>query len=213
MILLIDNYDSFCFNLARYLEEAGETVRVRRNDEAAPGALLAEAPTHIVISPGPCTPSEAGISVDLIRAAGANVPILGVCLGHQCIASAWGGMVVRGIRPMHGRVSRIRHSGDELFAGMPSPFEAVRYHSLVVDRARLGAGVRVIAESDDGEAMAVKHRSRPVWGVQFHPESVLSTGGHRLIGNFLALGRGERPDAGAAGEGRCPELPGNGFRG
>ncbi len=207
MILLIDNYDSFAFNLARYLEELGETVRVRRNDEVDPGALRGEGLSHIVISPGPCTPAEAGASVEVIRAVGAEIPILGVCLGHQCIAAAVGGRVIRAGRPMHGRLSDIRHSGRGLFAGLPSPLEVTRYHSLVVDPADPGPGLRVTAETEAGEVMAIEHTAWPVWGVQFHPEAVLTAGGHRLLGNFLALGRGEAPAAAPVEAGRCPELP------
>ena len=207
MILLIDNYDSFAFNLARYLEELGETVHVRRNDEVDPAALGDAGLSHIVISPGPCTPAEAGASVEVVRAVGANIPILGVCLGHQCIAAATGGRVVRAARPMHGRLSAIRHTGRGLFTGLPSPLEVTRYHSLVVDPADTGSGVRVTAETETGEVMAIEHASWPVWGVQFHPEAVLTAGGHRLLGNFLALGRGERPPAEPVEAGRCPELP------
>ncbi|MCY3699818.1 MAG: aminodeoxychorismate/anthranilate synthase component II [Gemmatimonadetes bacterium] len=207
MILLIDNYDSFAFNLARYLEELGETVRVRRNDDVDPRTLRDEGLSHIVISPGPCTPAEAGASVETIRAVGAEIPILGVCLGHQCIAAATGGRVVRAARPMHGRLSAIRHEGHGLFAGLPSPLEVTRYHSLVVDPGEPGAGLRVTARTDEGEVMALEHESWPLWGVQFHPEAVLTAGGRRLLGNFLALGRGEVPAAEPVEAGRCPELP------
>ena len=207
MILLIDNYDSFAFNLARYLEELGETVRVRRNDTVDPAALPGEGLSHIVISPGPGTPAEAGASVDVIRAAGAEIPILGVCLGHQCIAAAVGGRVVRAARPMHGRLSAVRHTGRGLFAGLPSPLDVTRYHSLVIDPADPGPGLLVTAETEAGEVMAVEHAAWPVWGVQFHPEAVLTAGGHRLLANFLALGRGEVPPAEPVEAERCPELP------
>ena len=211
MILLIDNYDSFAFNLARYLEELGETVLVRRNDAVDPGTLRGAGCSHIVISPGPCTPAEAGASVEVIRAVGAEIPILGVCLGHQCIAAAAGGRVVRAARPMHGRLSAIRHEGRDLFAGLPSPLDVTRYHSLVVDPAAPGSGLRVTAETEAGEVMAIAHDAWPVWGVQFHPEAVLTAGGHRLLRNFLALGRGARPAAEPVEAGRCPELPSAAF--
>ncbi len=207
MILLIDNYDSFAFNLARYLEELGETVQVRRNDDVDPATLGDEGFSHIVISPGPCTPAEAGASVDVIRAVGAEIPILGVCLGHQCIAAATGGRVVRASRPMHGRLSAIRHEGRGLFAGLPSPLEVTRYHSLVVDSRASGTGLRVTARTEEGEVMALEHVSWPVWGVQFHPEAVLTAGGHRLLGNFLALGRGDVPASEPVEAGLCSELP------
>lgn len=207
MILLIDNYDSFAFNLARYLEELGETVRVRRNDEVDPASVAGDAPSHIVISPGPCTPAEAGASVEVVRVLGASIPILGVCLGHQCIAAATGGRVARAARPMHGRLSAIRHAGRGLFASLPSPLEVTRYHSLVVDPADPGSGLRVTAETAAGEVMAVEHASWPVWGVQFHPEAVLTAGGHRLLANFLALGRGDVPASEPVRAERCPELP------
>ena len=212
MILLIDNYDSFAFNLARYLEELGETVRVRRNDDVDPGTLGDEGFSHIVISPGPCTPAEAGASVEVIRAVGAEVPILGVCLGHQCIAAATGGRVVRAARPMHGRLSAIRHEGRGLFAGLPSPLEVTRYHSLIVDPDEPGAGLRVTARTEEGEVMALEHASWPLWGVQFHPEAVLTAGGRRLLGNFLALGRGETPASEPVEAGLCAELPAGALR-
>lgn len=207
MILLIDNYDSFAFNLARYLEELGETVRVRRNDDVDPGTLVDEGFSHIVISPGPCTPAEAGASVEVIRVVGAEIPILGVCLGHQCIAAATGGRVARAARPMHGRLSAIRHEGSGLFAGLPSPLEVTRYHSLIVDPGEPGDGLRVTARTEEGEVMALEHESRPLWGVQFHPEAVLTAGGRRLLGNFLALGRGEVPASEPVEAGLCAELP------
>ena len=207
MVLLLDNYDSFAFNLARYLEELGESVDVRRSDAVEPGALRGEGFSHIVISPGPCTPVEAGASVPVIRELGGEVPILGVCLGHQCIAAAAGGRVGRASRPMHGRLSAVRHEGVGLFAGLPSPLEVTRYHSLVVDGDAPGSGIRVTARADDGAVMALEAADRPVWGVQFHPEAVLTVGGHRLLANFLALGRGETPDPRPLGDGRCRELP------
>lgn len=194
MILLIDNYDSFVFNLARYLEELGETVEVVRNDEITVDGAREAAPTHVVVSPGPCTPAEAGVSVELIRGLAGTAPLLGVCLGHQCIAEAFGGALRRGRRPMHGVVSEVEHDGDGLFAGLPSPLAVTRYHSLVVDPGRPGEDIRITARAGDGEVMALSHRRLPVWGVQFHPEAVLTFGGHRLLANFLALGRGESPD-------------------
>lgn len=212
MILLIDNYDSFAFNLARYLEELGETVRVRRNDDVDPGTLGDEGFSHIVISPGPCTPAEAGASVEVIRAVGAEIPILGVCLGHQCIAAATGGRVVRAAHPMHGRLSAIRHEGRGLFAGLPSPLEVTRYHSLIVDPGEPGTGLRVTARTEEGEVMALEHVSWPLWGVQFHPEAVLTAGGRRLLGNFLALGKGEVPTSEPVEADLCAELPADALR-
>lgn len=205
MILLVDNYDSFVFNLARFLEELGERVEVARNDAIEPDAVAARGPTHVVISPGPCTPAEAGVSVPLIRALGDRLPILGVCLGHQCLAEAYGGRVVRAARPMHGRLSAVRHEGTGLFSGLPTPLTVTRYHSLVVDPRAVGDGLRPTARTDDGEIMALAHVSHPVWGVQFHPEALLSEGGHRLLANFLGLGRGEEA-AGVDVPGRSPEL-------
>lgn len=197
MILLLDNYDSFVHNLARYLRELGEEVEVRRNDRVTVEEVRALEPTHLVISPGPCTPAEAGVSTPLLRELGAEVPVLGVCLGHQCVGAAFGGRVVRARRPMHGKTSRIRHAGGGLFTGLPDPLTATRYHSLVVERSSLPGDLEVIAwteEEDGGEVMGLRHRERPVWGVQFHPEAVLTEHGHALLANFLALGRGEEPD-------------------
>lgn len=191
LILLVDNYDSFVFNLARYFEELGENVRVVRNDELDIDGIRALEPTHVVLSPGPCTPAEAGISVNLLRAPSDRTPILGVCLGHQCIAAAFGGSVVRAARPMHGIVDEIEHDRSGLFTGLPSPFVVTRYHSLVVPETAAGTDILVTARSRNGEVMGLAHRSRPIWGVQFHPEAVRTFGGHRLLANFLALGRGE----------------------
>ena len=202
MIVLLDNYDSFVYNLARYLRELGEEVRVIRNDAAEAGEVLALDPTHLVVSPGPCTPSEAGIANDLVRAAGDSLPILGVCLGHQCIADALGAEVVRADRPMHGKVSRMEHGGVDLFAGLPSPLAGVRYHSLVIREESLPGELEVTARAvETGEVMALRHRQRPLWGVQFHPEAVLTERGHALLRNFLALGRGEDPPGAAEGAG------------
>lgn len=191
MILLIDNYDSFVYNLARYFEELGESVQVVRHDAATIEDIEALKPSHIVLSPGPCTPAEAGISVPVLRRLGDRTPILGVCLGHQCIAAAFGGAVVRAERPMHGVVRPITHDGTGLFAGLPSPLEVTRYHSLILDPDVPGEGVEITARSEEGEVMAVAHRERPIWGVQFHPEAIRTFGGHRLLANFLALGRGD----------------------
>ena len=185
MILLIDNYDSFVYNLARYVRELGETPVVRRNDALTVDEILADPPSHIVISPGPCSPAEAGISNELVARAGRTVPILGVCLGHQCIGAAYGGEIVRAGRPMHGKTSWIHHRGIGLFTGLPSPFRATRYHSLVIAPASVPPDLEVIATSEDGEIMAVQHARDPVFGVQFHPESVLTENGYRLIDHFL----------------------------
>jgi len=189
MILLLDNYDSFVHNLARYVRELGGEPRVVRNDALSVAEVEALAPSHIIISPGPCTPAEAGISTALVRRLGHSTPILGVCLGHQAIGAAFGGEIVRAGRPMHGKTSAIRHDGSGVLAGVPSPFTATRYHSLAIGRENLPDELLVNAESEDGEIMGVRHRSQPVHGVQFHPESVLTEEGHRLIENFLALSR------------------------
>lgn len=185
MILLIDNYDSFVWNLARYVAELGGDPIVRRHDALTPDDVAADLPSHIIISPGPCTPREAGISVDLVRRLGATVPILGVCLGHQCIAAAYGGTIVPARRPMHGKTSAIRHDGSGVFRGLPNPFRATRYHSLAVAGAALPAALRVTAWAEDGEIMGLAHTTHPVWGVQFHPESVLTEHGHGLLARFL----------------------------
>ncbi|CAN5862475.1 aminodeoxychorismate/anthranilate synthase component II [soil metagenome] len=185
MILLIDNYDSFVYNLARYVRELGETPLVRRNDALSVDDILELAPSHIVISPGPCSPAEAGISTDVIRRIGRTTPVLGVCLGHQCIGAAYGGEIVRAGRPMHGKTSRIHHRGSDLFTGLPSPFLASRYHSLVISPASVPPELEVTATSEDGEIMAVKHATHPVYGVQFHPESVLTEHGYRMLDHFL----------------------------
>ena len=190
MILLIDNYDSFVHTLAGYVRELGHDTLVRRNDALSLDEIAALGPSHIIISPGPRTPAEAGISTAVVRRFGPSVPTLGVCLGHQCIGAAYGGIIRRAPRPMHGHASDIYHDGSGVLAGLPSPFAAARYHSLVIDRATLPADLRVIAETGDGVIMAVTHARHPVTGVQFHPESVLSRYGHRLLGTFLqpALG-------------------------
>jgi anthranilate synthase component 2 len=185
VLLMIDNYDSFTYNLVQYFGELGEEVRVFRNDQIALDEIERLAPAYIVISPGPCTPNEAGISVPVIERFANSVPILGVCLGHQCIGQAFGGHVVHAKCVMHGKTSAIRHEGEGVFAGLPNPLTATRYHSLVVERASLPECLKVTAWSDDGEVMGVRHRELAVEGVQFHPESILTEAGHDLLRNFL----------------------------
>ena len=185
MILLIDNYDSFVYNLARYVSELGETPLVRRHDAISIDEIFALAPSHIIISPGPCAPREAGISTDVVRQVGPRIPILGVCLGHQCIGEAYGGQILRAGAPMHGKTSRIHHFGTGLFEGLPNPFTATRYHSLVIAPSSLPEELRVTATSEDGEIMGVQHVEYPVHGLQFHPESVLTEHGYRLLDHFL----------------------------
>ena len=185
MILVIDNYDSFVHNLARYLRELGWTTRVVRNDGMALDDIAALKPSHIVISPGPCTPNEAGISVASVRRFGPSIPILGVCLGHQSIGQAFGGRVVRARRPMHGKTSLIRHHSAGVFAGLPNPLRATRYHSLVVAKEDLPDDLEITAESEEGEIMALAHRRYPIVGLQFHPEAVLTEHGYDLLRNFL----------------------------
>ncbi len=186
MILMIDNYNSFTYNLVQYLRELGAEVEVHRNDRITLEEIRAMRPERIVLSPGPCTPAEAGICCDLIRAFGATTPLLGVCLGHQCIGAAYGGRIVRAARLMHGKTSPIRHDGQTLFAGLPNPFEATRYHSLLIERESLPACLTISAETAEGEIMGVRHRTDPVEGVQFHPESILTQAGKALLRNFLA---------------------------
>ena len=187
MLLVIDNYDSFTYNLVQYLGELGAEVVVRRNDAVTVEEVGALRPSAIVLSPGPCTPAEAGVTVDVIRAWGASIPTLGVCLGHQAIGEAYGGKVVRAARAVHGKTSRITHDGTGLFAGLPSPLEVGRYHSLVVERDSLPASLEVVATATDDprEIHALRHATHPVWGVQFHPESVLTPNGKQLLRNFL----------------------------
>ncbi len=185
MLLMIDNYDSFTYNLVQYLGELGERVTVYRNDQITLNDVDALAPSHVVISPGPCTPNEAGISVDLVREYGASIPILGVCLGHQSIAQAYGGNIVRAPTLMHGKTSMIEHEGEGIFNELPSPFQATRYHSLVVDESTLPGCFVVTARADDGQIMGIAHREDPVVGVQFHPESILTQYGHKMLHNFL----------------------------
>jgi anthranilate synthase component 2 len=185
MLLMIDNYDSFTYNLVQYLGELGADVRVARNDAITLDEIETLAPAGIVISPGPCTPNEAGISVPLIRRFAGEIPILGVCLGHQAIGQAFGGRIVRSERVMHGKLSPIAHDGQGVFAGLPSPFRATRYHSLAIDRATLPPMLAVTATAEDGEIMGVRHRELAVEGVQFHPEAILTEHGKRLLDNFL----------------------------
>ncbi len=195
MILLIDNYDSFTFNLVHFLGDVGAQCDVRRNDALSVEAALALAPEAIVLSPGPCTPNEAGICLDLIAAAAGRIPILGVCLGHQAIGQAFGGEVVRAPVPMHGKVTPVLHDGTDIFSAVPSPFDATRYHSLVVRRETLPPVLAETARTADGLIMGLRHRSFPVFGVQFHPESIASQNGHRILGNFLAIARGSNAPA------------------
>ena len=189
MLLVIDNYDSFTYNLVQYFGELGEDIIVRRNDVLSVDDVMTMSPDAIVVSPGPCTPHEAGISVELIRRAGAAIPLLGVCLGHQAIGEAYGGTVIRASRVMHGKQSRILHDGTGLFANVPSPLSVMRYHSLIVERSSLPAELEVTAVADDDpqEIHALRHRTNPVWGVQFHPESILTEHGKTLLVNFLAM--------------------------
>ena len=185
MLLMIDNYDSFTYNLVQYFGELKQEVVVFRNDEVSLDEIAALQPGHIVISPGPCTPTEAGISVPLIRRFAGEIPILGVCLGHQSIGQAFGGKIVHAKRVMHGKVSAIHHGGRGVFLGLREPFEATRYHSLVIERESLPEVLEVTAWTDDGEIMGVRHKNLPVQGVQFHPESILTQFGHELLRNFV----------------------------
>jgi anthranilate synthase component 2 len=187
MLLMIDNYDSFTFNIVQYFGQLGEDVRVVRNDEITVAEIASLAPRRLVISPGPCSPEEAGISVAAIREYAGKLPILGVCLGHQAIGAAFGGTIVRSSTLMHGKTSPIHHDGRELFAGLPNPFNATRYHSLVVERATFPAELEITAWVEEGEVMGLRHRQLPVWGVQFHPESILTEGGMQLLQNFLQM--------------------------
>ncbi len=187
MVLLIDNYDSFTYNLAQYFGELGCDVLVKRNDEISIDEIAAVDPQHICISPGPCTPAEAGISKEVVLRFGQHMPVLGVCLGHQCIAEAYGGNVVRAGRLVHGKSCMITHNGSALFSNLSNPFEGGRYHSLVIERSSFPACLEITAESDDGEIMALRHREFAVHGVQFHPESVLTRDGKKLLARFLTL--------------------------
>lgn len=202
MFVLIDNYDSFAYNLVHYLGEEGAEVVVKRNDALSADDVLALRPQGIVLSPGPCDPERAGICLELIAKAAGKVPIFGVCLGHQSIGQAFGGKVLRAPSPMHGKVSAISHHGTDIFAALPSPFNATRYHSLIVERASLPACLEVTAETADGLIMGLRHRQFPIFGVQFHPESIASQYGHDILRNFLRLAGhqgGGRETAGAAG--------------
>ena len=185
MLILIDNYDSFTYNLAQYLGELGADVHVYRNDAVTVAQLAAWQPERIVVSPGPCTPNEAGISVEAIRYFAGRIPVLGVCLGHQAIGQAFGGRIVRAQRVMHGKLSAVTHDGRGVFSGLPSPFNVTRYHSLAIERATLPGCLEVSATSEDGEIMGVRHRELAVEGVQFHPEAILTEHGHALLRNFL----------------------------
>ncbi len=191
MILLIDNYDSFTFNLVQYLGELGAACLVHRNDQIHPSALREMNPQYLVVSPGPCTPQEAGISQEAILQMAGRIPVLGVCLGHQCIGSAFGGKIVRAERLMHGKSSLIHHDGKTLYRGLPSPFSAIRYHSLLIERKSLPPCLEISAETAEGEIMGVRHRNFPVEGVQFHPESIMTQEGKNLLRNFLAMGGGQ----------------------
>ncbi len=187
MILLIDNYDSFTYNLVQYLGELGADCEVYRNDQIDIHGIRERAPKSLIVSPGPCPPKEAGISESAILEMSGRIPILGVCLGHQCIGSAFGGKVVRAGRVMHGKSSLIRHDGRTIFRGIPNPFEAIRYHSLLIERESLPACLEISAETEEGEIMAVRHKKLAVEGVQFHPESIMTREGKRLLGNFLGM--------------------------
>jgi anthranilate synthase component II len=187
MLLVIDNYDSFTYNLVQYLGEMNVTMQVHRNDRISLEQIRALKPERILISPGPCSPRESGLSNEVIRTFGADTPTLGVCLGHQCIGHVFGGNVIVNYRMMHGKTSPIRHNGKDLFAGMPNPFAATRYHSLVIERKTLPDCLEITAETDEGEIMGVRHRTLPIWGVQFHPESILTESGRLVLKNFLAL--------------------------
>jgi anthranilate synthase component 2 len=197
MILLIDNYDSFTFNLVHFLGDLGAECDVARNDQITVAEAMARAPEAIVLSPGPCTPNEAGICLDLIAAAAGRIPILGVCLGHQAIGQAFGGTVVRAPFPMHGKISDVTHGGTDIFEGLPSPFQATRYHSLVVQQEGFPDVLQATAHTGD-IVMGLRHRTMPIFGVQFHPESIASQHGHDILRNFLAIARGSNAPAKAA---------------
>ncbi|BCA80435.1 aminodeoxychorismate/anthranilate synthase component II [Desulfuromonas sp. AOP6] len=187
MLLMLDNYDSFTYNLVQYLQELGVEVVVRRNDQITVQEIAALKPRRIVISPGPCSPTEAGISIELIKTLSDSIPMLGVCLGHQAIGHAFGGKVIRAAELMHGKTSLIRHDNTGVFFGLSNPFVATRYHSLIVERESLPECLRVTAWVDDGTIMGLEHRQRPLWGVQFHPESILTAEGKMLLANFLKM--------------------------
>jgi len=187
MILVIDNYDSFTYNLVQYLGELGQQVVVRRNDRITISEIEALAPDRLVLSPGPCTPSEAGVSVESVRHFSGKFPILGVCLGHQSVAQAFGGRIIRASEPVHGKTSMISHDSETIFSRLPNPFVATRYHSLIVDKASLPRCLEVTARSEDGLIMGLRHEVLPVFGVQFHPESILTEAGHDLLRNFVGI--------------------------
>lgn len=187
MVLVIDNYDSFTYNLVQYLGEMQVDLQVHRNDRITFDQIRALKPDRILVSPGPCSPREAGLCNEVIRTFGQTIPIFGVCLGHQCIGHTFGASVVVNYRMMHGKTSPIRHNGEDLFEGMPNPFTATRYHSLVIQRDTLPAFLEVTAETDEGEIMGIRHKELPIWGVQFHPESILTESGRQILRNFLKL--------------------------
>ncbi len=187
MLLVIDNYDSFTYNLVQYLGELAVELQVHRNDQISLEQVRALTPERILISPGPCSPREAGLSNDIIRTFGPQIPTLGVCLGHQCIGHVFGGNVVVNYRMMHGKTSLIQHNGRDLFAGMPNPFAATRYHSLVIERGSIPDCLEITAQTAEGEIMGVRHKQHPIWGVQFHPESILTQNGRQMLKNFLSL--------------------------
>jgi anthranilate synthase component 2 len=197
MLTLIDNYDSFTYNLVHFLGELGASARVYRNDKISVDEVMVEKPSAIVLSPGPCDPDRAGICLDLIKRAGPEVPILGVCLGHQAIGQVYGGRIVRAPTLMHGKLSKMHHTGQGVFDGIEQDFSATRYHSLIIDRASLPAELEITATTSDGVIMGVRHKSYPVHGVQFHPESIASEHGHQLLANFLDLARVDRRIRGA----------------
>ena len=186
-MLVIDNYDSFTYNLVQYLGEMQVKMEIRRNDEISIEQIRALQPERILISPGPCSPKESGLSNEIIRTFSANIPTLGVCLGHQCIGHVFGANVVVNYRMMHGKTSLIKHNGKDLFEGMPNPFAATRYHSLVIERSSMPDCLEITADTDEGEVMGVKHKELPIWGVQFHPESILTENGRQILKNFLKL--------------------------
>jgi anthranilate synthase/aminodeoxychorismate synthase-like glutamine amidotransferase len=187
MLLVIDNYDSFTYNLVQYLGEMRVDLQVHRNDQVTLEQIRALRPERILISPGPCSPRESGLSNEVIRTFGPHIPTLGVCLGHQCIGHVFGGNVIVNYRMMHGKTSPIRHNGKDLFEGMPNPFAATRYHSLVIQRETIPACLEITAETEEGEIMGIHHNEFPIWGVQFHPESILTENGRRILANFLKL--------------------------
>ena len=189
MLLIIDNYDSFTYNLVQYFGEMGAVMEIRRNDQVSLDEIAKLKPDHICVSPGPCTPKEAGVSNEVIRRFGATIPLLGVCLGHQCIGDVFGGEVVRAGRLMHGKVSRIHHTAASVFAGMPQDFEATRYHSLIIRRESLPSSLEItaVAADDESEIMGVRHKELPIHGVQFHPESILTQDGRKILKNFLEM--------------------------